>query len=347
MSAFIAHKRSNCESVVGNPKNTVEENSLVIENLTTDSNKTYLFNFDNKLPFENCSLHTINEAGELVEVVNEANPPEGEMVSFIVSDNGLLIANTPVDLSVLTGQLILTPEMQKESLVLTTNVPQNDGLILSDEAVPVMNSRDMTSDLILTTEVPDVTVPGMINDNELSFTNDSLDIAPSNIDNMTKLRLCEINDQLSGNGNGKENSLLIGLENVQTKPNSGVNAKKTEKTKSKFSCSYCNKIFEKPFNLQQHERVHTGERPFQCIICGRAFSQKANVRKHMIRHKVWPQAKQTLKINVDQDYRPIIDQDTLDRMNYSCQYCSLSFKSYSLHKKHLAVHSDFKVRFLQ
>uniref|UniRef100_A0A674PMH0 Zinc finger protein 341 n=1 Tax=Takifugu rubripes TaxID=31033 RepID=A0A674PMH0_TAKRU len=56
----------------------------------------------------------------------------------------------------------------------------------------------------------------------------------------------------------------------------------------KLKCNYCDKVFSKNFDLQQHIRSHTGEKPFQCIVCGRPFAQKSNVKKHMQTHKVWP-----------------------------------------------------------
>ncbi|XP_050396148.1 zinc finger protein 341 [Patella vulgata] len=58
--------------------------------------------------------------------------------------------------------------------------------------------------------------------------------------------------------------------------------------KKKLKCQYCQKLFAKNFDLQQHIRAHTGVKPFQCIVCGRAFAQKSNVKKHMATHKVWP-----------------------------------------------------------
>ena len=53
-------------------------------------------------------------------------------------------------------------------------------------------------------------------------------------------------------------------------------------------CQFCSKEFSKNFDLQQHIRSHTGEKPFQCVVCGRAFAQKSNVKKHMTKHRVWP-----------------------------------------------------------
>ncbi|MCL4125057.1 UNVERIFIED_CONTAM: hypothetical protein GTU68_036471, partial [Idotea baltica] len=60
------------------------------------------------------------------------------------------------------------------------------------------------------------------------------------------------------------------------------------KIRTKHQCSFCSKVFSKNFDLQQHIRSHTGEKPFQCVVCGRAFAQKSNVKKHMVTHRVWP-----------------------------------------------------------
>ena len=75
-----------------------------------------------------------------------------------------------------------------------------------------------------------------------------------------------------------EGGMLL-LESVDT-DTGGVALKK------RLKCQYCDKLFTKNFDLQQHVRSHTGEKPFQCIVCGRAFAQKSNVKKHMQTHKV-------------------------------------------------------------
>lgn len=64
-----------------------------------------------------------------------------------------------------------------------------------------------------------------------------------------------------------------------------------------LKCTVCGKEFRKNFDLQQHIRSHTGERPFQCVVCGRAFAQKSNVMKHMATHKVnYIKDKQVIKV---------------------------------------------------
>ncbi|XP_026512588.1 zinc finger protein 341 isoform X2 [Terrapene carolina triunguis] len=75
-------------------------------------------------------------------------------------------------------------------------------------------------------------------------------------------------------------------KNRRSKNDSGLQEGKPKSPKLK--CTYCDKAFTKNFDLQQHIRSHTGEKPFQCIVCGRAFAQKSNVKKHMQTHKVWP-----------------------------------------------------------
>ncbi|XP_035239377.1 zinc finger protein 341 isoform X3 [Anguilla anguilla] len=73
--------------------------------------------------------------------------------------------------------------------------------------------------------------------------------------------------------------------------NDGANGQEVGQVKGKaqkLKCNFCEKTFTKNFDLQQHIRSHTGEKPFQCIVCGRAFAQKSNVKKHMQTHKVWP-----------------------------------------------------------
>lgn len=134
-----------------------------------------------------------------------------------------------------------------------------------------------------------------------------------------------------------------------------------ENSKSMLKCNFCTKLFTKNFDLQQHIRSHTGEKPFQCVVCGRAFAQKSNAKKHMQAHKVWPKDQTTLprksnqldgkKSNPDtlqnvEDgdaaCEETVDYPTLQR-SYACQFCDATFSLYIELKSHMKKHSDQKV----
>lgn len=49
-----------------------------------------------------------------------------------------------------------------------------------------------------------------------------------------------------------------------------------------FSCKLCSKTFVKRYELSNHQRVHTNERPYRCPekSCSRSFRWRSSVRYH-------------------------------------------------------------------
>lgn len=45
----------------------------------------------------------------------------------------------------------------------------------------------------------------------------------------------------------------------------------------KYTCSICKKKYYQNGNLQEHMRIHTGEKPFQCEYCSVAFRTSSQV----------------------------------------------------------------------
>ncbi|XP_076839872.1 zinc finger protein 341 isoform X2 [Brachyhypopomus gauderio] len=150
----------------------------------------------------------------------------------------------------------------------------------------------------------------------------------------------------------------------------------------KLKCNFCDKVFTKNFDLQQHIRSHTGEKPFQCIVCGRAFAQKSNVKKHMQTHKVWPagvhaaaarlpvavkvvpagadegagqpaegQEAQAVEASEGGELQaepkvpgqPQSKQVLLLDSSYQCQFCTVKFSTYFQLKSHMTQHKDEQV----
>ena len=47
-----------------------------------------------------------------------------------------------------------------------------------------------------------------------------------------------------------------------------------------FSCSKCDKAFNRPVVFKTLERIHTGEKPFSCSKCEKKFSQSQHLKTH-------------------------------------------------------------------
>lgn len=62
--------------------------------------------------------------------------------------------------------------------------------------------------------------------------------------------------------------------------------KDTCRNRRSLICEYpgCGMTFNKSWNLLDHARTHTGERPYSCHLCDLRFTQKGNLNKHMKVH---------------------------------------------------------------
>ncbi|XP_013792075.1 MDS1 and EVI1 complex locus protein EVI1-A-like, partial [Limulus polyphemus] len=65
------------------------------------------------------------------------------------------------------------------------------------------------------------------------------------------------------------------------KPINGVLSPHLSKSKERYSCKFCGKVFPRSANLTRHLRTHTGEQPYKCKYCERSFSISSNLQRHI------------------------------------------------------------------
>ncbi|RWS16856.1 MDS1 and EVI1 complex locus protein EVI1-A-like protein, partial [Dinothrombium tinctorium] len=53
------------------------------------------------------------------------------------------------------------------------------------------------------------------------------------------------------------------------------------KSKERYTCKFCGKVFPRSANLTRHLRTHTGEQPYKCKYCERSFSISSNLQRHV------------------------------------------------------------------
>lgn len=84
-----------------------------------------------------------------------------------------------------------------------------------------------------------------------------------------------------------------------------------------FKCDQCDKAFRRRFTLQEHKKIHTGEKPFACTFpgCTSRFSTSGNLSRHK-------------RVHLSDRYRcPVAS-------------CGLAFSSHSGLSKHVKTHTE-------
>jgi Zinc finger, C2H2 type/C2H2-type zinc finger len=106
---------------------------------------------------------------------------------------------------------------------------------------------------------------------------------------------------------------------------------RSRETRPRIECPKCDKIFHKQVRLDEHLRLHNGEKaPEICTLCNKELANPRSLKRHMKSHigerKYICQYCQ--KGFVHSDTLRVHERTHLDEKNFICDECGMGFKNF-------------------
>jgi len=111
-----------------------------------------------------------------------------------------------------------------------------------------------------------------------------------------------------------------------------------------YKCLHCGKRFSRNKHLNEHLRIHSGEKPYECTQCGKKFSQSGSLKRHKRIHSGEKpyECTQCGKKFSQSDALRMHKRVHSGEKPYECTQCGTRFTVNCSLKKHMLLHSGEK-----
>lgn len=67
-----------------------------------------------------------------------------------------------------------------------------------------------------------------------------------------------------------------------------------ENVKRDIKCEFCERTFRSSYNMENHRRTHTGEKPYQCEPCGVSMTTSSRLKGHLMTQRHLKKVSETM-----------------------------------------------------
>ncbi|XP_065357559.1 transcription factor Ken [Calliphora vicina] len=142
-------------------------------------------------------------------------------------------------------------------------------------------SKKSSSTVSATTTTPPIATTDSSTLNDINFDTTQQQTRCSLTENLTNSLLINQNSPATPASTPNQPYRHKRTTTVNSRTNTQVSGNLSYKSKDRYTCKFCGKVFPRSANLTRHLRTHTGEQPYKCKYCERSFSISSNLQRHV------------------------------------------------------------------